>query len=65
MDKSKGCKGENNKYGKDRRKSGRERKTWVEIIRVKAATTARNLAQDQLRNREKWRFGPERRRQLL
>jgi hypothetical protein len=34
----------------ERRKRGRPRKTWMEG--VQAATTARNLKQDQWRNRE-------------
>jgi hypothetical protein len=47
----------------ERRKRGRPRKTWME--RVQAAMTARNLEQDQWRNREKWRLVSGRRRQLL
>jgi hypothetical protein len=38
----------------ERRKRGRPRKTWLEG--VQAAMTARNLEQDQLRNREEWRL---------
>jgi hypothetical protein len=46
----------------ERRKSGRPRETWME---VKAAMAARNLEQDQWRNREEWRLVSGRRRQLL
>jgi hypothetical protein len=46
-----------------RRKIGRPRKTWIEG--VQAAMTARNLEQDQWRNREEWRLVSGRRRQLL
>jgi hypothetical protein len=45
-----------------RRKRGRPRKTWMEG--VQAAMTARNLEQDQWRNREEGRLGSGRRRQL-
>jgi hypothetical protein len=46
-----------------RRKRGRPRKTWMEG--VQAVMTARNLEQDQWRNREEWRLVSGRRRQLL
>jgi hypothetical protein len=38
----------------ERRKRRRQRKTWMEG--VQAAMTARNLEQDQCRNREDWRL---------
>jgi hypothetical protein len=38
----------------ERRKRGRPRKTWMEGIQ--AAMTARNLEQDEWRNREEWRL---------
>jgi hypothetical protein len=44
------------------RERGRPRKTWMEG--VQAAMTARNLQQDQWRNREEWRLVCGRRRQL-
>jgi hypothetical protein len=47
----------------ERRKRGRPRKTWMEGVH--AAMTARNLEQDQWRNREEWRLVSGRRRQLL
>jgi hypothetical protein len=47
----------------ERRKIGRPTKTWMEG--VQAAMTARNLEQDQWRNREKWRLVSGRRRQVL
>jgi hypothetical protein len=47
----------------ERRKRGRPRKTWMEV--VQAAMTARNLEQNQWRNREEWRLVCGRRRQLL
>jgi len=37
---------------RERRKSGRPRKTWMEG--VQAAVTKRNLEPDQWRNREEW-----------
>jgi hypothetical protein len=43
-----------------RRKRGHPRKTWMEG--VQAAMTARNLEQDQWRNREEWRLVSGRRR---
>jgi hypothetical protein len=46
----------------ERRKRGRPRKTWMEGLQ--AAMTARNLEQDQWRNREEWRLVSRRRRQL-
>jgi hypothetical protein len=46
----------------ERRKSGRPRKTWIEG--VQAAMTARNLEQNQWRNREEWRLVSGRRPQL-
>jgi hypothetical protein len=46
----------------ERRKKGCPRKTWMEGVH--AAMTARNLKQDQWRNREKWRLVSGRRRQL-
>jgi hypothetical protein len=46
----------------ERQKRGRPRKTWME--RVHAAMTARNLEQNQWRNREEWRLVSGRRRQL-
>jgi hypothetical protein len=46
----------------ERRKRGRPRKTWME--EVHAAMTARNLEQDQWRNREELRLVSGRRRQL-
>jgi hypothetical protein len=45
------------------RKRGHPKKTWME--RVPAAKTARNLEQDQWRNREEWRLISGGRRQLL
>jgi len=48
---------------RDRRKRGRQRKTWME--RVEAAMTTGNLEPDQWRNREEWRLVSGRRRQLL
>jgi hypothetical protein len=47
----------------ERRKRGRLRKTWMEV--VKAAMTTRNLELDQWRNREEWLVVSGRRRQLL
>jgi hypothetical protein len=47
----------------ERRNTGRPRKMWMEG--VQAAMTARNLEQNQWRNREEWRLVCERRRQLL
>jgi hypothetical protein len=47
----------------ERRKRGRPRKTWMEG--VQAVMKARNLEQDQWRNREEWRLVSGRRRQLL
>jgi hypothetical protein len=47
----------------ERRKRGRPRKRWIEG--VQAAMTARNLEQDQWRNREEWCLVSGRRRQLL
>jgi hypothetical protein len=47
----------------ERRKRGRSRKTWMEGVH--AAMTARNLEQNQRRNREEWRLVSGRRRQLL
>jgi hypothetical protein len=47
----------------ERRKRGRPRKTWMEGVH--AAMTARNLEQNQWRNREEWRLVSGRRRQLL
>jgi hypothetical protein len=44
-------------------KRGHPRNTWMEG--VQAAMTARNLEQDQWRNREDWRLVCGRRRQLL
>ena len=44
-------------------KRGRPRKLWMEG--VQAAMTARNLEPDQWRNREEWRLGSRRQRQLL
>jgi hypothetical protein len=44
------------------RKRGRPRKTWVEI--VQAAMTARNIEQNQWRNREEWCLVSGRRRKL-
>jgi hypothetical protein len=38
----------------ERRKRKRQRKTWMEGLQ--AAMTARNLEQDQWRNREEWRL---------
>jgi hypothetical protein len=46
----------------ERRKRGRPRKTWMEGVH--AAMAARNLEQDQRRNREEWRLVSGRRRQL-
>jgi len=48
---------------RDRRKTGRPIKTWVEGLQ--AAMTTRNLETDQWRNREERRLVWERRRQLL
>ena len=42
---------------------GRPRKTWMEG--VQAAMTSRDLEPEQWRNREEWRLGSGRRRQLL
>ena len=47
----------------ERRKRGRPRKMWMEG--VQAAMTSRDLEPEQWRNREEWRLGSERRRQLL
>jgi hypothetical protein len=47
----------------ERRKRGRPRKTWMEGVH--AAMTARNLEQDQWRNREEWRLVCGRRLQLV
>jgi hypothetical protein len=47
----------------ERRKRGRLGKTWMEG--VQAAMPARNLEQDEWRNREEWRLVSGRRRQLL
>jgi hypothetical protein len=44
----------------ERKKRGRQRKTWMEG--VQAAMTARNLKQDQWRNWEEWRLVSGRRR---
>jgi hypothetical protein len=46
----------------ERRKRGRPGKTWMEGVH--AAMTARNLEQDQWRNREEWGSVSGRRRQL-
>jgi hypothetical protein len=46
----------------ERRKRGRSRKPWME--EVHAAMTAKNLEQNQWRNREEWRLFSGRRRQL-
>jgi hypothetical protein len=46
----------------ERRKRGRPRNTWME--EVHAAMTARNLEQNQWRNRVEWRLVSGRRRQL-
>jgi hypothetical protein len=46
----------------ERRKIGRPRKTWIEGVH--AAMTARNLEQNQWRNREEWGLVSGRRRQL-
>jgi hypothetical protein len=46
-----------------RRKRGRPRKMWMEGVQT--AMTARNLEQDQQRNREEWCLVSGRRRQLL
>jgi hypothetical protein len=46
----------------ERRKRGRPKKAGMEGIL--AAMTARNLEQDQWRNREEWRLVSGRRRQL-
>jgi hypothetical protein len=46
-----------------RKGGGRPRKTWIEGVH--AAMTARNLEQNQCRNREEWRLVCGRRRQLL
>jgi len=48
---------------RERRKRGRPRKTWMEL--VQAAMTTRNLEPDQWRKREEWRLVNGRRRQLL
>ena len=48
---------------RERRKSGRPRRTWMEG--VQAAMTTRNLEPDQWRNREEWRLVSGRRRQML
>jgi hypothetical protein len=54
----KNARGENIKinYGMDTKgkKRGRQRNTWMDG--VQAAMTARNLEQDQWRNREQWRL---------
>jgi hypothetical protein len=47
----------------ERRKRGRQRKTWMEG--VQAAMTTRNLEPDRWRNREEWRLVCGRWRQLL
>ena len=46
----------------ERRKRGRPRKTWMEGVR--AAMKTRHLEADQWLNRNKWRLGSGRRRQL-
>jgi hypothetical protein len=46
----------------ERRKRGRPRKTWMEGVQV--AMTARNLEQNQWRNREEWCLVSGRRPQL-
>jgi hypothetical protein len=46
----------------ERQKSGSPRKTWMKGVH--AAMTARNLEQDQWRNREEWRLVSRRTRQL-
>jgi hypothetical protein len=46
----------------ERRKRGRPRRTWIEGVH--AAMTARNLEEDQWRNRKGWRLVSGRRRQL-
>jgi hypothetical protein len=46
-----------------RRKRGRQRKTWKEG--VQGAMTARNLEEDQWRNRVEWRLVSGRRPQLF
>jgi len=48
---------------RERRKRGRARRTWMEL--VQAAMTTRNSEPDQWRNREEWRLVSGRRRQLL
>ena len=48
---------------RERRKSGRPRKTWMEG--VQAAVTKRNLEPDQWRNREEWSLVSRRQWQLL
>jgi hypothetical protein len=52
-------------FSEEGRQKKREhlRKTWMEV--VQAVTTARNLEQDQWRNREEWHLVSGRRRQLL
>ena len=47
----------------ERRKRGRPRETWIDV--VQAAMTTRSLEPDQWRNREEWRLVSGRRRQLL
>ena len=47
----------------ERRKRGRPRKTWMGG--VQAAMTSRDLEPEQWRNREEWRLGSGRWRQLL
>jgi hypothetical protein len=50
------------RVSEERRKRERPRKTWMEG--GQAAMTARNLEQNQWRNREEWRLVCGRRRQL-
>jgi len=47
---------------RERRKRGRQRKTWMEGVR--AAMKTRHLEADQWLNRKEWRLGSGRRRQL-
>jgi len=46
----------------ERKKRGRPKKTWMEGVR--AAMTTRHLEADQWLNRNEWRLGSGRRRQL-
>jgi hypothetical protein len=50
---------------RERRKSGRPRKTWLEGVQAAMTTRKRNLEPDQWRNRKEWRVVSGRRRQMF